>query len=53
MEDIINSVCKKWRVTIEELTSFSRQRKLSRVRSIIGFLVSKYADGTLSAMGES
>jgi REP-associated tyrosine transposase len=51
IEDIINSVCKKESVTIEELTSFSRQRKLSRVRSIIAFLVTEYGEGTLSDYG--
>lgn len=50
-ENIINSVCTKWRVSVEELTSFSRERKLSRVRSIIAFMVTEYGDGTLSDYG--
>lgn len=50
-EDIINSACNKWRVTVEELTSLSRERKLSRVRSIIAFLVTEYGNGRLSDYG--
>jgi len=51
VEDIINLVSKKLRVNIEELISLSRQRRLSRVRSIIAFLVTEFGEGTLSDYG--
>jgi putative transposase len=51
VEDIINLVSKKSRVTIEELISLSRQRRLSKVRSIIAFMVTEYGEGTLSDYG--
>jgi putative transposase len=51
VDDIINLVSKKSGVTIEELISLCRQRRLSRVRSIIAFLVTEYGEGTLSGYG--
>ena len=51
VEDIMNLVCKKSKVTIEALISLSRQRKLSRVRSIIALLVTEYGEGTLRDYG--
>ncbi|MGB7290679.1 MAG: helix-turn-helix domain-containing protein [Thermodesulfobacteriota bacterium] len=51
VEDIINLVSKKSRVTVDELISLGRQRRLSRVRSIIAFMVTEYGEGTLSDYG--
>jgi chromosomal replication initiation ATPase DnaA len=51
VEDIINLVCKRSRVTVDELISLSRQRTLSRVRSIIAFMVTENGEGTLSDYG--
>ncbi|MGH7800352.1 MAG: transposase [Thermodesulfobacteriota bacterium] len=48
VEDIIDLVCKKFKVKREELISLSRQRELSRVRGIIAFMVAEYGDGSLS-----
>lgn len=48
VEDIIDLVCKNFKVRREELISLSRQRELSRVRGIIAFMVAEYGDGSLS-----
>jgi chromosomal replication initiation ATPase DnaA len=51
VEDIIKLVSKKSRVTVDELISLGRQRRLSRVRSFIAFMVTEYGEGTLSDYG--
>jgi len=48
MEKIIITVCNGFNVNKKELTLLSRNRGLSKIRTIIGYLVSEYGNCTLA-----
>ena len=48
---VVKAVCTRFDLKIDELASRSRGRELSRVRTIIGYLIQEFGDTTLSEYG--
>lgn len=51
LNTIIREVCRRFDADLNEITSKSRSRRLSRIRTIIGYFVMEYGDITLSDYG--
>jgi len=51
LKKIMEVICKKYNVRGSDLVSGERRRKLSAVRTVIGYFLVEYGEGTLSDYG--